>query len=69
MATLVLLLCAEQPRTARELSKILNRNVDYVRNDYLSPLVQKGQLDLTGAANDPNVAYRTTNTLGDSGKK
>lgn len=31
----------------------------YVRNSYLSPLVREGRLQLTGAPNDPNVAYRS----------
>lgn len=56
--SLILLLCAEAPRTARELADILHRNVDYVRNAYLSGLVNAGQLQLTGLPNDPNVAYR-----------
>jgi len=52
------LLCAERPHTARELAEILYRNVDYVRNAYLSPLVREGRPQLTGSPNDPNVAYR-----------
>ena len=56
--SLILLLCAQAPRTARELADILHRNVDYVRNAYLSDLVGSGQLQLTGSPNDPNVAYR-----------
>jgi len=56
--TLILLLCAEAPRTARELADILHRNADYIRNAYLSGLVESGQLQLTGSPNDPNVAYR-----------
>jgi hypothetical protein len=56
--SLILVLCAEAPRTARELADILHRNVDYVRNAYLSGLVSNGQLQLTGSPTDPNVAYR-----------
>lgn len=56
--SLILQLCAEAPRTARELADILHRNVDYVRNAYLSGLVGGGQLQLTGSPTDPNVAYR-----------
>jgi len=55
---LIVSLCTERPHTARELAQILNRNTDYLRNVYLSPLVQEGRLQLTGASNDPNVAYR-----------
>jgi len=54
---LILLLCSESPRTARELGEILHRNADYIRNAYLSPLLRQGRLQLTGAPNDPNVAY------------
>ncbi len=56
--TLVISLCTKRPHTARELAQILNRNADYLRNAYLSPLVREGRLQLTGAPNDPNVAYR-----------
>jgi len=56
--TLIILLCTKRPHTARELAQILNRNADYLRNAYLSPLVREGRLQLTGAPNDPNVAYR-----------
>jgi len=62
-AALIVLLCNERPHTARELAKILYRNVNYVRNAYLSPLVRKGRLQLTGAPNDPNVAYRSAEPL------
>jgi hypothetical protein len=48
----------ERPRTARDLAQILHRNVDYLRNAYLSLLVRQGRLELTGAPTDPNVAYR-----------
>jgi predicted transcriptional regulator len=58
IATLIVRLCAERPRTARELAEILQRNAEYVRNAYLSPLVREGRLELTGSPNDPNVAYR-----------
>jgi ATP-dependent DNA helicase RecG len=54
----IIFLCAEQPRSARELAELLHRNVDYVRNAYLSELVNRGHLQLIGAPNDPNVTYR-----------
>ena len=59
VVAMILHLCAERPYTARELASTLHRNVDYVRNSYLSPLVREGRLQLTGAPNDPNVAYRS----------
>ena len=59
---LILWLCAETPRTARELADTLHRNVDYVRNAYLSEMVSAGKLQLTAAPNDPNVAYRSADT-------
>lgn len=58
-ASLIVLLCAERPHTARELARVLHRNVDYLRNAYLSPLVREERLQLTGLPNDPNVAYRS----------
>jgi ATP-dependent DNA helicase RecG len=64
MAMLVLSLCTERPRTAREVAEILGRNVDYVRNAYLAPLVREGRLVLTGAPNDPSVAYRAVSSTG-----
>jgi hypothetical protein len=65
ISTLVLLLCAERPHTARELAERLGRNVDYIRNAYLSPLVQKGRLEFSGAPNDPNVAYQAVAQVDD----
>ena len=64
---MILHLCAERPYTARELASTLHRNVDYVRNSYLSPLVRQGRLQLTGAPNDPNVAYRAARQPGAEG--
>jgi hypothetical protein len=58
---LIVLLCAEGPRTARDLAEILHRNVDYVRNAYLSHLVRAGQLRLNGAPTDPRVTYSAAN--------
>ncbi len=63
VTSLLVTLCAERPRTARELAEIINRNVNYVRNSYLSPLVREGRLQLTGPPNDPNVAYRAARML------
>ncbi|MBL7062639.1 MAG: hypothetical protein ISS49_00340 [Anaerolineae bacterium] len=58
MADLIVALCAERPHTARELAQMLHRNAKYLRDAYLSPLVREGRPQLTGAPNDPNVAYR-----------
>ncbi|MFQ5340720.1 MAG: hypothetical protein ACE5F6_04145, partial [Anaerolineae bacterium] len=58
MIELLVALCAEHPRTARELAQLLHRNMKYLRDTYLSPLVREGRLQLTGPPNDPNVAYR-----------
>lgn len=58
MIELLVSLCAERPRTARELAQLLHRNMKYLRDTYLSPLVREGRLELTGSPNDPNVAYR-----------
>jgi len=59
---LLVALCAERPRTARELAQLLHRNMKYLRDTYLSPLVREGRLQLTGAPNDPNVAYRSAHS-------
>jgi ATP-dependent DNA helicase RecG len=55
---LIVTLCVESPRTARELAEILHRNPDYLRNAYLSRLVRTGRLKLKGAPTDPNVTYQ-----------
>ena len=60
MADLLVSLCTEHPRTAREPAQLLHRNMKYLRDTYLSPLVRQGRLQLTGSPNDPNVAYRAT---------
>jgi ATP-dependent DNA helicase RecG len=67
VASLIVLLCIERPRTARELAGVLHRNADYVRNAYLTPLVREGRLQRTGAPNNPNVAYRAIDSLGANG--
>jgi ATP-dependent DNA helicase RecG len=64
MADLLVALCTERPRTARELAQLLHRNTKYLRDTYLSPLVRQGRLQLTGAPNDPNVAYRAARQPG-----
>lgn len=58
MIELLEALCAERPRTARELAQLLRRNMKCLRDTYLSLLVRQGRLELTGLPNDPNVAYR-----------
>jgi ATP-dependent DNA helicase RecG len=56
-ADIIVALCAKRPYTARELAQKLHRNAKYLRDAYLSRLVREGRLQLTGAPNDPNVAY------------
>jgi ATP-dependent DNA helicase RecG len=58
MDTLIVALCAERPRRARELGEILQRSARHLRDVYLSRLVDEGRLELTGSPNDPTVAYR-----------
>ena len=57
MTDLIVALCAARPYTARELAQRLGRSAKYLRDAYLSSLVRQGRLQLTGAPNDPNVAY------------
>jgi len=64
---LLVALCAERLRTARELAQLLHRNMKYLRDTYLSPLVREGRLQLTGLPNDPNVAYRAARQPGVEG--
>ena len=64
MADLIVALCARRPQTARELAQRLHRNAKYLRDAYLSSLVREGRLQLTGAPNDPNVAYRAITNKG-----
>ncbi len=59
MVRLLETLCAERPRTARELAALMSRNAAYLRERYLSPLVRAGRLELSGDPHDPNVTYRT----------
>ncbi|MBN2006289.1 MAG: putative DNA binding domain-containing protein [Anaerolineae bacterium] len=56
---LIMHLCRERSYTARALAEILQRNPEYLRRVYLTPLVQQGRLQRSGAPNDPNVTYKT----------
>jgi ATP-dependent DNA helicase RecG len=57
MDNLIVTLCAEHPRRARDLAQVLRRSARHLRDTYLSRLVREGRLQLTGSPNDPNVAY------------
>ncbi len=52
-------LCAERPRKARELGRLVQRSPRYLTEAYLSRLVAQGRLHRNGAPNDPNVTYQT----------
>lgn len=41
-----------------ELSQLLQRNAEYVRQQYLQPLVKSGAAAMTREPNDPQQAYR-----------
>ncbi|WP_200960858.1 hypothetical protein [Noviherbaspirillum sp. Root189] len=57
----VLDLCDLRQWRAEELATLLRRNVEYVRQNYLRPLLKDGSLRMTNEAepNDPQQAYRT----------
>jgi ATP-dependent DNA helicase RecG len=54
-------LCAHRAWSAEELGVLLQRNTEYVRNNYLRPLLRSNQLQMTNPkdVNDPAQAYRT----------
>lgn len=58
--TVVLDLCALRQWRAEELAILLKRNVEYVRQNYLRPLLRDGSLSMTNPEepNDPQQAYR-----------
>ena len=43
--SLLVTLCAERPRTARELAEIINRSVNYVRKSYPLFRISQGQAE------------------------
>ncbi len=57
---LVQALCAERPWRVDELSTVLRRNPEVVRQNYLRPLMREGRLTMTNPKepNDPQQAYR-----------
>jgi ATP-dependent DNA helicase RecG len=58
---IVLELCLQRAWRAEELALLLQRNTEYVRSNYLRPLLRSGQLTMTNPSdvNDPQQAYRT----------
>jgi ATP-dependent DNA helicase RecG len=58
---LVLALCAVRPWRVDELSTVLRRNPEVVRQNYLRPLMRAGKLAMTNPdePNNPQQAYRT----------
>ena len=60
VASLILDLCGHRTLQPAELALILDRNAEYVRKQYLSPLVDKGKLQLTFPDNPahPKQSYR-----------
>lgn len=58
---MVLDLCRVRPWRAEELATLLRRNAEYVRQNYLRPLLRDGALAMTSPdePNDPQQAYRT----------
>ncbi len=59
-------LCAGRYLTAEELSHLLNRNQNNIRNRYLTPMVSEGLLALRypDSVNRPDQAYTATSKLG-----
>lgn len=57
----VVLLCGHRAYRAEELARLLGRNVETVRQNYLRPLLQAGRVVMTlpEKPNDPDQAYRT----------
>lgn len=58
---IVLALCSQRAWRAEELGLLLRRNTEYVRNNYLRPLLRSEKLQMTNPqdVNDPQQAYRT----------
>jgi ATP-dependent DNA helicase RecG len=59
---IVLALCSGRAWRAEELGIVLQRNTEYVRNNYLRPLLRSGRLQMTNPqdVNDPQQAYRAS---------
>ena len=60
--TIVVDLCALRPWSADELSLVLRRNAEVVRQNYLRPLMREGRIAMTRPEepNSPQQAYRAT---------
>ena len=58
---IILKLCEIRPLMLKELSDLLNRNSDGIRNNYLSPLIEEGKIRLlySEQTNHPQQAYIT----------
>jgi ATP-dependent DNA helicase RecG len=56
----VVALCAHQAWRAEDLGVLLGRNTEYVRNNYLRPLLRAGRIEMTNPQepNDRQQAYR-----------
>jgi ATP-dependent DNA helicase RecG len=66
---IVLALCSQRAWRAEELGLLLRRNTEYVRNNYLRPLLRSEKLKMTNPKdlNDPQQAYRTATASGKAG--
>lgn len=52
-------LCAWRPQRPSDLAAILNRNAKYIRDQYLGPMREAGELEFTKSdPADPNQEYR-----------
>lgn len=61
-------LCAWRPMNAGELASLLKRSRTYLRNTYITPMIQAGELRFTkpGAPNDPTQRYESDGPQADS---
>ena len=61
MKEIILRLCGVRPLMLKDLSILLERNSDGIRNNYLSPLIDEGKIRLRypGQLNHPQQAYIT----------
>jgi ATP-dependent DNA helicase RecG len=59
---IVIELCSNQEWSAEDLAILLQRNTEYVRHNYLRPLLKNKRLEMTNPEdiNDPKQAYRTS---------
>lgn len=61
MEQIILQLCAERPLMLKELSYLLDRTADGLRNNYLAKLLEEGKITLKypKQPNHPRQAYMT----------